>query len=48
MVTMLAGLAEFERELIHARTVRGQEAGAGAGVKMGRRRSSRRTSSARR
>lgn len=36
MVTMLAGLAEFERELIHARTSEGRKRAQAAGVKMGR------------
>jgi DNA invertase Pin-like site-specific DNA recombinase len=36
MVTMLAGLAEFERELIHARTSEGRKRAQEAGVKMGR------------
>lgn len=36
MVTMLAGLAEFERELIHARTSEGRRRARAAGVKMGR------------
>ena len=36
MVTMLAGLAEFERELIHARTSEGRKRARAAGVKMGR------------
>ena len=36
MVTMLAGLAEFERDLIHARTSEGRRRAQAAGVKMGR------------
>ena len=36
MVTMLAGLAEFERELILARTSEGRKRAQAAGVKMGR------------
>ena len=36
MVTMLAGLAEFERDLIHARTSEGRKRAQAAGVKMGR------------
>ena len=36
MVTMLAGLAEFERELIHARTSEGRRRAQANGVKMGR------------
>src|SRR5271166_5213991 len=36
MVTMLAGLAEFERELIHARTSEGRKRAQANGVKMGR------------
>ena len=36
LVTMLAGLAEFERELIHARTSEGRKRARANGVKMGR------------
>jgi DNA invertase Pin-like site-specific DNA recombinase len=36
MVTMLAGLAEFERDLIHARTSEGRKRAQANGVKMGR------------
>ena len=36
MVTMLAGLAEFEQELILARTSEGRKRAQAAGVKMGR------------
>jgi len=36
MLTVLAGLAEFERELIHARTGEGRERAKARGVKMGR------------
>ena len=36
MLTVLAGLAEFERELIHARTSEGRRRAQAAGVKMGR------------
>lgn len=36
MVTVLAGLAEFERELIRARTGEGRARAVAAGVKMGR------------
>jgi DNA invertase Pin-like site-specific DNA recombinase len=36
MVTMLSGLAEFERELIRARTGEGRERAKARGVKMGR------------
>lgn len=36
MVTMLAGLAEFERELIHARMSEGRRLAQANGVKMGR------------
>ncbi len=36
MVTMLAGLAEFERELIRSRTTEGRTRAQGRGVKMGR------------
>ncbi|MDE2320156.1 MAG: recombinase family protein [Rhodospirillales bacterium] len=36
MVTMLAGLAEFERELIRARTSEGRKRAVESGVKMGR------------
>lgn len=37
MLTVLGGLAEFERELIHARTSDGRERAKARGVKMGRR-----------
>ena len=37
MLTMLGGLAEFERELIRARTGEGRERAKAQGVKMGRR-----------
>jgi DNA invertase Pin-like site-specific DNA recombinase len=36
MVTVLGGLAEFERELIRARTGEGRERAKARGVKMGR------------
>lgn len=36
MVTVLAGLGEFERALIHARTSEGRKRAQAAGVKMGR------------
>ena len=36
MLTVLGGLAEFERELIHARTSEGRERAKAQGVKMGR------------
>lgn len=36
MVTVLGGLAEFERELIRARTSEGRERAKARGVKMGR------------
>jgi DNA invertase Pin-like site-specific DNA recombinase len=36
MLTVLAGLAEFERELIRARTGEGRERAKAQGVKMGR------------
>ncbi len=36
MVTVLGGMAEFERELIHARTSEGRKRAQAAGVKMGR------------
>jgi DNA invertase Pin-like site-specific DNA recombinase len=36
MLTVLAGLAEFERELIRARTSEGRERAKARGVKMGR------------
>jgi DNA invertase Pin-like site-specific DNA recombinase len=36
MLTVLGGLAEFERELIKARTTEGRERAKRAGVKMGR------------
>ena len=36
MLTVLGGLAEFERELIHARTGEGRERAKARGVKMGR------------
>jgi DNA invertase Pin-like site-specific DNA recombinase len=36
MLTILGGLAEFERELIHARTSEGRERAMAQGVKMGR------------
>jgi len=36
MLTVLGGLAEFERELIHARTSEGRKRAQAAGVKMGR------------
>jgi DNA invertase Pin-like site-specific DNA recombinase len=38
MLTVLGGLAEFERELIKARTMEGRERAKRAGVKMGRKR----------
>jgi len=37
MLTVLAGLAEFERELIRSRTGEGRERAKAAGVRMGRR-----------
>jgi DNA invertase Pin-like site-specific DNA recombinase len=37
MLTVLGGLAEFERELIRARTSEGRERAKASGVKMGRR-----------
>lgn len=37
LVTMLAGIAEFERELIRSRTSEGRERAKARGVKMGRR-----------
>ncbi len=37
MLTVLGGLAEFERELIRARTGKGRERAKARGVKMGRR-----------
>ena len=36
MLTVLGGLAEFERELIRARTGEGRARAVAAGVKMGR------------
>jgi DNA invertase Pin-like site-specific DNA recombinase len=36
MLTVLGGLAEFERDLIHARTSEGRERAKARGVKMGR------------
>jgi DNA invertase Pin-like site-specific DNA recombinase len=36
MLTVLGGLAEFERELIRARTSEGRKRAIAAGVKMGR------------
>ena len=36
MLTVLGGLAEFERELIRARTSEGRERAKARGVKMGR------------
>ncbi len=36
MITLLGGLAEFERELIRARTGEGRACGVARGVKMGR------------
>jgi DNA invertase Pin-like site-specific DNA recombinase len=36
MLTILGGLAEFERELIRARTAEGRERAKGRGVRMGR------------
>jgi DNA invertase Pin-like site-specific DNA recombinase len=36
MLTILGGLAEFERELIHARTSEGRARAKAQGVKMGR------------
>ena len=36
MLTILGGLAEFERELIKARTAEGRERAKGRGVRMGR------------
>ena len=36
MLTILGGLAEFERELIHARTSEGRERAKAQGVRMGR------------
>jgi DNA invertase Pin-like site-specific DNA recombinase len=36
MVTMLAGLAEFERDLIRTRTSEGRERAKARGVRMGR------------
>jgi len=36
MLTVLAGLAEFERELIRARTGEGRELAKARGVKLGR------------
>lgn len=36
MLTLLAGLAEFERELIHTRTSEGRERAKARGVKLGR------------
>jgi DNA invertase Pin-like site-specific DNA recombinase len=36
MLTVLGGLAEFERDLIHARTSEGRKRAQAAGVKMGR------------
>ncbi len=36
MLTVLSGLADFERELIHARTGKGREHAKANGVKMGR------------
>jgi DNA invertase Pin-like site-specific DNA recombinase len=36
MLTVLGGLAEFERELIHARTGEGRDRAMARGVKMGR------------
>ena len=36
MLTVLGGLAEFERELIHARTSEGRERAKARGVQMGR------------
>ncbi len=37
MLTVLGGLAEFERDLIRARTAEGRERAKARGVKMGRR-----------
>ena len=37
MLTVLAGLAEFERELIRSRTGEGRERAIARGLKMGRR-----------
>lgn len=37
MVTVLAGLAEFERELIRSRTSEGRERAKSRGVRIGRR-----------
>ena len=37
MLTILAGLAEFERELIRSRTSEGRERAKSRGVRMGRR-----------
>ncbi|MGO9008029.1 MAG: recombinase family protein [Beijerinckiaceae bacterium] len=36
MLTVIGGLAEFERSLIHARTSEGRERAKANGVKMGR------------
>ena len=36
MLTVLGGLAEFERDLIRARTSEGRERGRARGVRMGR------------
>jgi DNA invertase Pin-like site-specific DNA recombinase len=36
LLTILGGLAEFERELIKARTAEGRERAKGRGVRMGR------------
>jgi DNA invertase Pin-like site-specific DNA recombinase len=38
LLTVLGGLAEFERELIKARTMEGRERAIRAGIKMGRKR----------
>ena len=47
MLTVLGGLAEFERELIRARTGEGRDRARARGVKMGRKPKPPRTSSAR-
>ena len=44
LLTVLGGLAEFERELIKARTTEGRERAKRAGVKMGRKPHRRRSS----